>query len=79
MEELVNLVYERLENEKQTGEMVKQLHKVVELQDEFIKDLSKKQKDKYFEIDWQANIFSAMELDQAIRVAIEVIKKIYKN
>ena len=78
MEELVNLVYEQLENEKQTGEMVKQLRKVVELQDEFIKDLSKKQKEKYFEIDWQTNMFSAMELDQAIRVAIEIIKKIYK-
>lgn len=79
MDELVNLVYEQLEKEKETGEMVKQLHKVVKMYDDLYKDLSKEQQDKLFELDWEENIFSAMELDQAIRVAIEVIKKIYKN
>ena len=79
MDELVNLVYEQLEKEKETGEMVKQLHKVVKMYEDLNKDLSKEQQDKLFELDWEENIFSAMELDQAIRVAIEVIKKIYKN
>ena len=79
MDELVNLVYEQLEKEKETGEMVKQLHKVVKMYEDLNKDLSKEQQGKLFELDWEENIFSAMELDQAIRVAIEVIKKIYKN
>lgn len=79
MDELVNLVYEQLEKEKETGEMVRQLHKVIKMYDDLYKDLSKEQQHKLFELDWEENILSAMELDQAIRVTIEVIKKIYKN
>ena len=78
MESLVQLILDKFYEEERTGEMERQLEKIVQMEDRFVKEFSKEKWKEYFDLDLEVGFFHVMEIDQVIRVAIKVIKEIYK-
>ena len=78
MENLVQLILDKFYEEERTGEMERQLEKIVQMENKFVKEFSKEKWKEYFDLDMEAGFFHVMEIDQVIRVAIKVLKEIYK-
>ncbi len=78
MDNLIELVWSKLEETKRTGEMERQLDKVVKIEDKFTKEFSKDKFKEYLDLSFEMLAYQGMEVEQAIRVTIEVMKDIYK-
>ena len=78
MENLLQLILDIYYEEKRTGEMERQLNKIVEMEEKFVKEFSKEKWKEYFDLDEAKGSFFVLELEQVIRTAIKVLKEIYK-
>lgn len=78
MENLAQMILNIHYDEKNTGEMERQLIKLVSLEEKFVEELSDEKRDEYFNLDNEKGVFHIMEVEQVIRTAIKVLKEIYK-
>lgn len=78
MDNLIELVWSKLEETKRTGEMERQLDKVVKMEDKFTKEFSKDKFGEYIDLSFETLVYEGMKIEQAIKVTIEVLKDIQK-
>lgn len=78
MEDLVKLIIDKFEKEDRTGEMERQLEKIVKMEDDFVKEFKKEKWNEYFDLDGEKLCYHGMRIEQVVRVAIKVLKEIYK-
>ena len=78
MDNLIEFVWSKLEETKRTGEMERQLDKVVKMEDKFTKEFSKDKFKEYLDLSFEMLAYQGMEVEQAIRITIEVMRDIYK-
>ena len=78
MDNLVDLVWNKLEDIKRTGEMERQLDKIIELEKKFTKEFSKDKFSEYLNLSSEIHTYECMNIEQSIRVAIEMLKEIYR-
>ena len=78
MDNLIELVWSKLEETKRTGEMERQLDKVVKVEEKFTKEFSKDKFKEYLDLSFEIGAYQCMEVEQAIKITIEVMRDIYK-
>ena len=79
MDDLVKIILDKFEQTDRTGEIERQLDKVVEKETQFVKEFSKEKWVEYFDLSGEIITYHSMRLEQAIRIAVQVCKKIYKD
>lgn len=79
MDDLVKIILDKFEQTDRTGEIERQLDKVVEKETQFVKEFSKEKWVEYFDLSGEILTYHGMRLEQAIKIAVQVCKKIYRN
>ena len=79
MDDLVKIILDKFEQTDRTGEIERQLDKVVEKETQFVKEFSKEKWVEYFDLSGEILTYHGMRLEQAIEIAVQVCKKIYRN
>lgn len=75
---VLQLVRDILENEKITPEEQLQLNKICELEDKFVKGLSKEKWKEYFDLDIEKGQLHNLEIDHVIEITYKICKNIFK-
>ena len=78
MDDLIDLILDKLEEAGRNGECERQLRKVVKKEDEYLKGISKEKWNEYMSLEKEKHIYQSIELRQALEVAISLLKKLYK-
>lgn len=78
MDILINLIMGKVEEEDRDGKAERQLGIIVKKEDEFLKDFSKEKRSQYLDLEMEKLKYQGMETEQAVRVAIKILKEIYK-
>ena len=79
MDELVKIILDKFEQTDRTGEFERQLDKVVEKGTQFVKEFSKEKRGEYFDLSGETLSYHCMRFEQAIKIAVQICKKIYRN
>lgn len=79
MDDLVKIILDKFEQTDRTGEIERQLDKVVEKETQFVKEFSKEKWVEYFDLSGEILSYHCMRLEQAIKIAVQICKKIYRN
>lgn len=75
---VLRLVKDILNNEKLSAEMQLQVSKIVELEDKFTKDFSKKKRSEYLDLEIEKGQLHNIEIDHVIEITYRVVKEIIK-
>mgnify|MGYP004475866807 CR=1 FL=1 len=75
---VLQLVKDTLENEKLSAEEQLQLTKICELEDEFVKDFSKKKWREYFNLDIEKGQLVNLQIDHIVEITYNVVKELIK-
>ena len=75
---VLRLVKDILNNEKLSAEMQLQVSKIVELEDKFTKDFSKKKQSEYLDLEIEKGQLHNIEIDHAIEITYKVVKELLK-
>ena len=78
MNHVLRLVKDILNNEKLSAEMQLQVSKIVELEDKFTKDFSKKKRSEYLYLEIEKAQIHNIEIDHVIEITYRVVKEIIK-
>lgn len=78
MDNLIELVWNKLEETERTGEMERQLDIIIEKEKKFTKEFSKDKFGEYLGLSFETLAYEGMKIEQAIKVTIEVLKDIQK-
>ena len=76
---VLRLVKDILNNEKLSAEMQLQVSKIVELEDKFTKDFSKKKRSEYLDLEIEKGQLHNIEIDYVIEITYSVCKELFKN
>ena len=74
---VLQLVRDILESEKMSAEMQLQLNKICELEDAFVKGVSKEKWKEYFNLDIEKGQLHNLEIDHVIEITYQVCKKLF--
>ena len=74
---VLRLVKDILNNEKLSAEMQLQVGKIVELEDKFTKDFSKKKRSEYLDLEIEKGQLHNIEIDHVILVTYKICKKLF--
>ena len=75
---VLRLVKDILNNEKLSAKMQLQVSKIVELEDKFTKDFSKKKRSEYLDLEIEKGQLHNIEIDHVIEITYKVVKDILK-
>ena len=75
---VLRLVKDILNNEKLSAEMQLQVSKIVELEDKFTKDFSKKKRSEYLDLEIEKGQLHNIEIDHVIEITYKVVKELIK-
>ena len=75
---VLRLVKDILNNEKLSAEMQLQVSKIVELEDKFTKDFSKKKRSEYLDLEIEKGQLHNIEIDHVIEITYKVVKELLK-
>ena len=78
MDNLIELVWNKLEETERTGEMERQLDIIIEKEKKFTKEFSKDKFGEHIDLYFETLVYEGMKIEQAIKVTIEVLKDIQK-
>ena len=78
MNHVLQLVKDILNNEKLSAEMQLQVSKIVELEDKFTKDFSKKKRSEYLDLEIEKGQLHNIEIDHVIEITYKVCKEFFK-
>ncbi len=78
MNHVFGLVKDTLENEKLSAEEQLQVNKICELEDEFVKNFSKKWRD-YFNLDIEKGQLVNLQIDHIVEINYNICKKLFMN
>ena len=76
---VLRLVKDILNNEKLSAEMQLQVSKIVELEDKFTKDFSKKKRSEYLDLEIEKGQLHNIEIDHAIEITYKVVKHLFTD
>ena len=79
MNHVLQLVRDILESEKMTAEMQLQLNKICELEDTFVKGLSKEKWKEYFNLDIEKGQLHNLEIDHVIELTFKICFDIFNQ
>ena len=74
---VLRLVKDILNNEKLSAEMQLQVSKIVELEDKFTKDFSKKKRSEYLDLEIEKGQLHNIEIDHVIEITYKVCKELF--
>lgn len=74
---VLRLVKDILNNEKLSAEMQLQVSKIVELEDKFTEDFSKKKRSEYLDLEIEKGQLHNIEIDHVIEITYQVCKSIF--
>ena len=74
---VLRLVKDILNNEKLSAEMQLQVSKIVELEDKFTKDFSKKKRGEYLDLEIEKGQLHNIEIDHVIEITYKVCKELF--
>lgn len=74
---VLRLVKDILNNEKLSAEMQLQVSRIVELEDKFTKDFSKKKRSEYLDLEIEKGQLHNLEIDHVIEITYKVCKKLF--
>ena len=77
MSHVLRLVKDILNNEKLSAEMQLQVSKIVELEDKFTKDFSKKKRGEYLDLEIEKGQLHNIEIDHVIEITYKVCKELF--
>ena len=72
---LAEMIREKYYEEKMTVEYKLQLNKVVDMEDNFVKDFSKNKWKEYFYLEQQKGQLHSLEVDQIIEFVVKLLKQ----
>ena len=75
---VLRLVKDILNNEKLSAEMQLQVSKIVELEDKFTEDFSKKKRGEYLNLEIEKGQLHNIEIDHVIEITYQVCKELLK-
>ena len=75
---VLRLVKDILNNEKLSAEMQLQVSKIVDLEDTFTKDFSKKKRSEYLDLEIEKGQLHNIEIDHVIEITYKVCKKLFR-
>lgn len=75
---VLRLIKDILNNEKLSAEMQLQVSKIVELEDKFTKDFSKKKRSEYLDLEIEKGQLHNIEIDHVIEITYKVCKEILR-
>lgn len=78
MNHVLQLVRDILESDKMSAEMQLQLNKICELEDAFVKGISKEKWKEYFNLDIEKGQLYNLEIDHVIEITYKVCKNFFK-
>lgn len=78
MKNIIEIVMNILESEKQSAEIQLQLNKICELEDALTKDFPKDKWKKYFDLDIEKGQLRSLEIDHVIEITYEICKELFK-
>lgn len=76
---VLRLVKDILNNEKISAEMQLQVGKIVELEDKFTKDFSKKKRSEYLDLEIEKGQLHNIEIDHAIELTFKICADIFNQ
>lgn len=76
---VLRLVKDILNNEKLSAEMQLQVSKIVELEDKFTKDFSKKKRSEYLDLEIEKGQLHNIEIDHVIEITYQVTKNLFTD
>mgnify|MGYP003307350298 CR=1 FL=1 len=76
---VLRLVKDILNNEKLSAEMQLQVSKIVELEDNFTKDFSKKKRSEYLDLEIEKGQLHNLEIDHVIEITYKVCKELFHS
>lgn len=76
---VLRLVKDILNNEKLSAEMQLQVSKIVELEDKFTKDFSKKKQSEYLDLEIEKGQLHNIEIDHVIEITYQVTKHLFTD
>ena len=76
---VLRLVKDILNNEKLSAEMQLQVSKIVELEDKFTKDFSKKKRSEYLDLEIEKGQLHTIEIDHVIEITYKVCKELFNS
>lgn len=76
---VLRLVKDILNNEKLSAEMQLQVSKIVELEDNFTKDFSKKKRSEYLDLEIEKGQLHSIEIDHAIELTFKICADIFNQ
>ena len=74
---VLRLVKDILNNEKLSAEMQLQVGKIVELEDKFTKDFSKKKRSEYLDLEIEKGQLHNIEIDHVILLTYKICKNLF--
>ena len=74
---VLRLVKDILNNKKLSAEMQLQVSKIVELEDNFTKDFSKKKRSEYLDLEIEKGQLHNIEIDHVIKITYKVCKDLF--
>ncbi len=78
MSHVLRLVKDILNNEKLSAEMQLQVSKIVELEDKFTKDFSKKKRSEYLDLEIEKGQLHNIEINHVIEITYKICKEMFK-
>lgn len=79
MNHVLQLVRDILDNEKMSAEVQLQLNKICELEDTFVKGLSKEKWKEYFNLDIEKGQLHNLEIDHVIELTFKICFDIFNQ
>ena len=76
---VLRLVKDILNNEKLSAEMQLQVSKIVEMEDKFTKDFSKKKRSEYLDLEIEKGQLHNIEIDHVIEITYQVTKQLFMD
>ena len=76
---VLRLVKDILNNEKLSAEMQLQVSKIVELEDKFTKDFSKKKRSEYLDLEIEKGQLHNIEIDHVIEITYKIVKHLFTD
>ena len=74
---VLRLVKDILNNEKLSAEMQLQVSKIVELEDKFTKDFSKKKRSEYLDLEIEKGQLHNIEIDHVIEITYKLCRELF--